>query len=57
MAKSDYGLPANSHGTPKNISREEEEIRWALAFGKITFAEFEKKYNELKKQDKIWRRR
>lgn len=57
MAKSDYGLPASNKATPRNISREEETIRWALAFGEITFAQFEKKYKQLQKEGKIWRKR
>ena len=56
MAKSDCGLPANSKATPSAISREEEELRWKLAFGKITFKEYEKRYKKLKRQGKIYRR-
>lgn len=41
---------------PARISREEETLRWALAFGKIKFSTFERKYKELKKQGKIWRK-
>lgn len=57
VAKSDCGLPANSHATPQNIGREEEDIRWDLAFGKITQQEFDERYEELEKQGKVWRRR
>jgi len=41
---------------PARISREEEALRWALAFGKITFKQFERKYRELKKSGLIWRK-
>jgi len=54
--KSEYGLPANSRATPQNISREEEDIRWDLAFGKITQKQFDEKYAKLKKQGKIYRK-
>lgn len=41
---------------PSRISKEEENIRFALALGKISFKTFEKRYKELKKQGKIWRK-
>ena len=56
MAKSDCGLPANSKATPLATSREEENLRWLLAEGRITFKEYEKKYKQLKRQGKIYRR-
>lgn len=37
-------------------TREEETIRFQLATGKITFAEFEIKYKKLKRQGKIRRK-
>lgn len=37
------------------MSREEEELRWKLASGHITFAEFEQRYKELLKAGKIKR--
>lgn len=40
----------------RRISREEENIRFALALGRINFRTFEKRYKELKKQGKIWRK-
>lgn len=56
MAKSDCGLPANNKATPLATSQEEENLRWRLATGKITFTEYEKRYKELKRQGKIYRR-
>jgi len=41
---------------PPAISREHEDLQWALAYGRITFAEYERRYKELKKQGKIVRR-
>lgn len=38
---------------PTQISRQEERIRWKLAYGKITFREFELRMKELKKQGLI----
>ena len=40
---------------PCQIGREELAIRNLLAFGKITFTEFEIKYNKLLKEGKIIR--
>lgn len=45
-----------SERRPRRISKEEENIRYLLAFDRITFDEFEKRYKELKKQGKIWRK-
>lgn len=42
---------------PAQVSREEENLRWALATGKITFKHFERRYNELLKEGKIHRNR
>ena len=56
MAKSNCGLPANSKATPLATSREEESLRWLLAAGEITSTEYEKRYEELKRQGKIYRR-
>lgn len=55
-AKSDCGLPANSKATPLATSQEEESLRWQLATGEITFTEYEKRYKELERQGKIYRR-
>ena len=40
---------------PRQISRQEEDLRWALAFGKITFKEFERKYRALHREGLIHR--
>ena len=56
MAKSDCGLSANSKATPLATSQEEESLRWLLATGEITLKEFEKRYKELERQGKIYRR-
>lgn len=40
---------------PPQISRAEENLRWALAYGKITFQQFEQKYKQLLKEGKIHR--
>jgi hypothetical protein len=40
---------------PSSTTREEEDLRWKLAFGKITFKQYEKKYKELLKAGKIQR--
>lgn len=37
-----------SHRRPTFISKEEEDLRWKLAFGKISRKEFDKKMKELK---------
>ena len=37
---------------PMQVSRREYDLRWALAEGKITFKEFEKKLNELHRSPK-----
>lgn len=55
-AKSDCGLPANNKATPLATSRDEESLRWLLATGEIIFEEYEKRYRELKRQGKIYRR-
>ena len=56
MAKSDCGLPANSKATKRCITREEEELRWWYATQPMTFAEFERRYKELKHKGLIKRR-
>ena len=38
-----------------STGKEERNLRNALAYGKITFAEFEMKYNKLLKEGKITR--
>ncbi|HUW48068.1 MAG TPA: hypothetical protein VMW36_04910 [Patescibacteria group bacterium] len=40
---------------PTQIGKEEELLRWKLAFGKISFAEFEERYNQLLREGKIVR--
>lgn len=45
-------MSKGSKRRPTLISREEENIRWQLATGLITFKEFERKYKELKKGEK-----
>lgn len=42
---------------PSQVSHEEELLRWKLAFGKITFDEFKRQYQQLKSRGKIYRRR
>jgi len=41
---------------PRLISRAEEDLNWALAYGKITFAEWEKKKKKLLREGKIIRK-
>ncbi len=48
-------MSKGSKRRPSSITREEESLRWQLAFGKITFQQFEKKYKELLKEGKIKR--
>jgi len=36
--------------TPRSIDRRMYNLRWALAFGRISFDEFEKKMKKLKKE-------
>ncbi len=40
---------------PSGMSREEEELRWKLALGYISFDEFERRYKKLLKAGKIKR--
>lgn len=40
---------------PYSTTREERNLRDALAYGKISFTEYEIKYNKLMKQGKIKR--
>jgi len=44
-----------SNRRPRGITKEEESLRWAYAFGKMSFDEFERRYNKLLKQGKIRR--
>lgn len=55
MAKSDHGLPANSKATPRCISREEEELNWKYCYTKMTFREYARRFNELKRRGLIKR--
>lgn len=41
---------------PTQISQAEERIRWKLAYGKITFKEFEARMRGLRKQGLVKRR-
>lgn len=54
--KSGCGLPAKSGSTKCCIGKEELCLREKLAYGYINFRTFERKYKELKKQGKIFRR-
>lgn len=45
-----------SQRRPTAITPHEEELRWQLAAGEITSKEYEKRYKELKRQGKIYRR-
>jgi len=40
---------------PRQISIEEERLRWKYACGGMTFAQFEKRYKQLVKEGKITR--
>lgn len=40
---------------PRQITREEEELRWKYAFGGMTFDEYEAKYKKLKAKGLIKR--
>ena len=48
MAKSDCGLPANSHATKMCISREQYDLQWALAEKQITLEEYKRRSKQLK---------
>lgn len=41
---------------PHSTSKEERDLRWMLATGYITLEEFEREYQELRKQGLIYRR-
>lgn len=41
---------------PTTISQAEERIRWKLAYGQMTFKQFEKRVKELKKRGLVKRR-
>ena len=45
-----------SQRRPTCVSPQEERIRWKLAYGVITFKEFEARMRELKKQGLVRRR-
>jgi len=53
MAKSDCGLPANSHATQRCISREEEDLNWMFALGKIDMKEWKRRRKRLKAEGKL----
>lgn len=40
---------------PPRIGKHEEDLRWALAMGLITFKHYENRYNELLHEGKITR--
>lgn len=48
-------MSKGSNRRPRQISREEEQLRYALAYGRITFEQFSLKYHTLRKQGKIIR--
>lgn len=50
--KSEYGLPANSKATKRCVSREREDLAWALALGKITFKQYERRRKQLIREGK-----
>lgn len=41
---------------PRKTSRQEYDLRWAYASGKMTFEEFERKYKALHSKGLIYRR-
>ena len=47
VAKSDCGLPANSAATVQLVSREEYEIRYDRAFGKISRSTYYRRLRKL----------
>ena len=57
MAKSDCGLPARSGSTVQLISEEERQLRYNLAFGRISRSTFYKKMRELKERGRISKKR
>jgi len=44
-----------SRKRPCCTSQEERDLRWAYAYGEMTLEEFYSRFEELKKQDKIFR--
>jgi len=55
MVQDSNGAGKGDQRRPSQIGREEEDLRWALASGHITFCQFEKRYNQLLKEGKIIR--
>ena len=41
---------------PPQISYEEEQLRWLLFEKKITFKQFERRYKQLEKEGKVYRK-
>lgn len=41
---------------PRSTTRQEDELRWRLAIGVISFAEYEVKYKKLKEEGLIKRK-
>jgi len=50
-------MSKGSNRRPSQVSKEEELLRWKLAFGEIALDEFEIQYKQLKSQGKVYRRR
>ena len=48
-------MSKGSERRPRQITRQEEQLRWQLATKRITFAQFERKYKQLYKQGLIRR--
>lgn len=48
-------MSKGSSRRPSQTGREEENLRYCLAIGKITFLQFERRYNELLKEGKVTR--
>ena len=46
--KSDYGVRPTSHGTVRQISQEEYELRWDLRLGFITLKKFNKRLKRIR---------
>lgn len=49
-------MSKGSQRRPTCVSPQEERIRWKLAYGLMTFVEFEKRMRELKAQGLVQRR-
>ena len=49
-------MSKGSKRRPRSTTRQEDELRWRLATGVITFAEYEVKYKKLKEKGLIRRK-